>query len=367
MDYSEDNGFIKSCASLLQSSTDHAQIIEILERLQSVSITIDLLKSTRIGIIVNKLTKRNDLPSTIHTFAFELVKSWKSIATASAGREKLQNQYAVQPTNPLPSASPSSSTISYNRKRTLSNMQTNDTTDTGSSRKRQRLNTNNSQNSNSSMFAFGGNKKVLSLQQICIDVMKKNAMKIGKLPEMHPSLIQQIYGGLKPLDLKKVYKANPHLRRHLDLLWRRQLKALNPKYVKTDDSMTWFKAYQLYLIDKKDKLESAKQKLAQRHEEAKNQKESRTRLLSNDEARRFKAACNNSRRRRYRMDRNQAKKSKMMKDCRDFVNRRNRMFQGGLRANNKNAQAAYNKQQSFIRRQKELREKRKADRNRLIH
>jgi len=275
-----------------------------------------------------------------------------------AGREKLQQtqtQYAVQPLR-----------SNNNRKRPISTMQTNECTDSSSSRKRQRINSNNS-NNKASMFVFGGNKKVLSLQQICIDVMKKNAMKIGKLPmEMSGNLVQQIYGSLKPLDLKKVYKANPHLRVHLDLLWRRQLKSLNPKYVKMDDSMSWFKAYQLYLIEKRDKLENAKQKLAQRHEAAKHHKESRTKLLSNEEAVRFKAYNHNNRRnKRYKMNQNAMKKSRMMKDCMDFVNRRNKMFAGGLRANNKNIQASYNRKQSFVRRQKEIRDQRKADKNRM--
>merc|ERR1712228_575000 len=82
----------------------------------------------------------------------------------------------------------------------------------------------------------------------------------------------------------------------------------------------------LYLIERRDKLENAKQKLAEKHEAAMLHKESRTKLLSKEEAVRFKANNKYRSRKKYKMDRNQVKKSKMMKDCMDFVNRRNRMW-----------------------------------------
>lgn len=385
--------YIKSCASLLQHSSDHAQIIEILERLQTVSISIETLKSTRIGIIVNKLTKRNDLPTNIQTFAWRLVNEWKEIATASARKEKYESE--IPSLQPIPSQQPPSNhtnTASHRRrrKRSLSTMLDNNQSSSTSSstsstttnshnnsnnnnnNKRQRVNTinRNTNNNSQSMFAsIGGDKKsVPSLQQICIRVMKQNAMQIGKLPcELDGNLVKQIYGSLKPSELKKIYKLNPHLKKHLDILWRRQLINLNPNYVKKDKKMSWFKAYQIYLIERKDKLESAKRSLAIKTEQAKCDKQKAT-IFNKEEATAFKQRIHRfNKLKKCRVSSSLSKRNRMMKDCMDFVNRRNRMFTAAAIKANHNKQTSYNKKQSFVKRQKEIRNKRQADKNRLCN
>ena len=394
--------YIKSCASLLATMNDHAQIIEILERLQTVSISIQTLKSTRIGIIVNKLTKRDDLPTHIQQFAWKLVNEWKEIATASAKEEQYIQQYKTQnsfikPQNvpePTPSIDTSSTapnlSIRRRRKRPLSSMLDSEQTNTNTPsvltsnsnsntnsnhNKRQRTSTTNEesrsvQDSNSSMFAFGDKKPVPSLQQICIKVMKQNAMSIGKVPcELDGDLVKQIYGTLKPSELKKIYKLNPHLRIHLDKLWRRQLLNLNPAYVKKDDTMSWFKAYQYYLIERKDKLECAKRSLLNRTEQEKSDKQ-QARIFNKQEATAFKKRVNLMNRRNRMRFRSSStglsKRNRMMKDCMDFVSRRNRMFKTAAIKNSTQMGQSFNKKQSFIKRQKELRAQRQADKNRLL-
>ena len=374
MNNQRDLNYIKSCASLLQTINDHAQVMEILERLKTVSISIETLKSTRIGIIVNKLSKRDDLPTNIQQYAWELVNEWKEIATASAREEEYVQQHRQNSTSfiknrPNQSQGPPNhnDTNPYRRrKRPLSSIDddtcsttSSTSTSTSNSNKRQRTMTNNKRSkssSKSSMFAFGDKKAVPSLQQICIKVMKQNAMSIGKLPcELDGNLVKQIYGSLKPSELKKIYKLNPHLRVHLDSLWRRQLLNLNPGYVKKDDTISWFKAYQYYLIERKDKLESAKRSLLNRSEQEKSDKQ-QARIFNKDEARAFKQRAKLMNQR-----------NRMMKDCMDFVNRRNRMFQTAAIKNKMPMGASYSKKQSFVRRQKELRAKKQADKNRLLN
>ena len=227
-----------------------------------------------------------------------------------------------------------------------------------------------SSNNATSMFAFGDKKAVPSLQQICIKVMKQNAMRIGKLPcELDGNLVKQIYGSLKPSELKKIYKLNPHLRIHLDSLWRRQLLNLNPAYVKKDDTISWFKAYQYYLIERKDKLESAKRSLLNRTVQEKSDKQ-QARIFNKQEATAFKQRAklmNQRSRMRFKSSSGGlSKRNRMMKDCMDFVNRRNRMFKTAAITNNIPNRANYSKKQSFIKRQREIRAKRQADKNRLL-
>eukprot|EP01084_Bolivina_argentea_P205628 351249_1 len=83
--------FITTCAATLQQSSNHSQIMETLKQLQFIDMSIEKLKSTRIGAIVNKLTKRTNLPSKIHTFAWELVNNWKEIVTLSVTLEQQQS------------------------------------------------------------------------------------------------------------------------------------------------------------------------------------------------------------------------------------------------------------------------------------
>merc|ERR1719229_1424302 len=197
--------------------------------------------------------------------------------------------------------------------------------------------------------------------------MAKNPIAIGKIPcELDSNLCHQIYGSLKPSELKKVYKMNPHLRKHLDPLWKQQVMALNPTYKKLDKSMSWFKAYQIYLLDRKDKLESAKMKLQAQQEEAKQMKQSSCRVLSKDEAKVFKSRVKRSHRERRRNNGYGARTAgkSMMSDCREFVNRRKRMFTIAAIKNNSKVRAAHEKKQSFVRRQKELMRKRAEEKTR---
>lgn len=357
-------------------------MLEILERLDSVTMTIETLKATRIGVAVNKLVKRNDLPPTVHMAALELVNRWKQIATATV-REQQQyqphSQYRQAPP-PEPEEKQQPSSVS-NKKRSRSamldedempNQDMDDHCNTNNSNnsnnynnKRQRVNQNNS-NSNSSMFTFGGKKSVPKLTQICIKVMKQNAMKLGKIPcELDGELVKQIYGSLKPSELKQIYKLNAHFRPHLDILWRRQLLNLNPNFVKTDDNMTWFKAYQLYLLERRDKLESAKRKLAMKTEEAKYDKQGAN-ILNKEEATLFKQRINRyNKSRRCQQSSSGERRNKMMRECMDFARARNRMFTIAAMQNNKQKQASYNQKQSFLKRQREIRDKRKAEKNTL--
>ena len=94
------NAYITSCASLLSQSNDTEEIMDVLERLESVEITIETLKETRIGVIVNKLAKRNDIATKIQTFAWQLVNNWKEIATASVEQERLNPTYST-PATPI--------------------------------------------------------------------------------------------------------------------------------------------------------------------------------------------------------------------------------------------------------------------------
>lgn len=395
----QDLEYIKSCAKLLQSISDHTEIMEILERLKTVSISIETLKSTRIGIIVNKLTKREDLPTNIQQYAWELVNEWKEIATASAQKEHYIQQHRPRPNQnnhnnhnqPPPNHTNTNNTNTNpqrrRRKRPLSTMLDTDTPSTSNtsstssnsnSNKRQRTMTNSNSNRNkrksqkSSMFAgVGGDKKMVpSLQQICVRVMKQNAMSLGHVPyELNKDLVHQIYGSLKPSELKKIYKVNPHLRIHLDGLWRRQLLRLDPMYQKADDTISWFKEYQNYLIKRKRKLESAKSKLLDKTEHESYNK-TQARIFTKNEATAFKQRAklmNQRNRMRFKSSSSGlSKRNRMMKDCMDFVNRRNRMFQTAAIKNKMPMGASYSKKQSFVRRQKEIRAKRQADKNRLL-
>lgn len=145
--------------------------------------------------------------------------------------------------------------------------------------------------------------------------------------------------------------------------------ALNPTYKKLDPSMSWFKAYQIYLLDRKDKLESAKMKLQAQQQEMKQMKQSSCRVLSKDEARVFKSRVKKSHRDRRRNNgygpRSHGRS--MMSECRDFVNSRKRMFAIAAIRNNPKVRAEHDRKQSFVRRQKELIRKREEEKTRMYH
>ncbi len=149
----EEIEYIKSCASIIQQSSDHNHIIEILERLQAVEMDIETLKATRIGAIVNKLTKRKELNATLKSVAWELVNDWKEIANAAVQQQNIQQtqyeRYQREPSPPRYDEQPRG-----HRKRTISSMMgtesrsnstntntnnDNDTTNSSHNHKRQRL------------------------------------------------------------------------------------------------------------------------------------------------------------------------------------------------------------------------------------
>jgi len=367
---------INSCASLIHKSTDPSRIMDILERLQSVEMTIVTLKATRIGVIINKLAGDSKMPSNVRNFAFSIVNEWKEIANAA-----VQHQNNRSP-SPIPIPQTTTTTTSQSqrsRKRSVSQMERSDLHHQSSnshhyeSNKRRRMARGRDNSALSAMTAGIRSNKVPKLQSICIKQMAKNPIAIGRIPcELDSSLCLQIYGSLKPSELKKVYKMNPHLRKHLDPLWKQQVMALCPTYEKRDKSMSWFKAYQIYLLDRRDKLESAKMKLQAQREEAKQMKQSSCRLLSKEEARVFKSQVKRSHRERKRYNgycsrTNNPKGRSMMGECRDFVNRRNRMFKLSAIQNNAKVRAQHERKQSFVRRQKEMRRRREEEKTRMYH
>ena len=81
---------VNSCATVLQSE-DQTRILETLNRLRTEQMDIDTLRATRIGAIVNKLTKRDDLNATVRELAGELVDEWKTIVNASVRAQGQQS------------------------------------------------------------------------------------------------------------------------------------------------------------------------------------------------------------------------------------------------------------------------------------
>lgn len=208
--------YVTTCASLIHQSSGPSQTMEILKRLQKVTITIETLKATRIGVIINKLAGDTKLPSNVRTLAFTIVNQWKEIANAAVQQQN--NRPSPPPPNYTTTTSTTTSTTSStthrNRKRSVSQMQNSDMHPRSSNQhhydgnhKRKRMARGPATSALSAMCASPRKKRVPKLQQICIQQMAKNPIAIGKIPcELDSSLCLQIYGSLKPSDLKKVYK-----------------------------------------------------------------------------------------------------------------------------------------------------------------
>ena len=196
---SADIEYVNTCASLIHQSSDPCRIMDVLQRLQSVQMTIATLKATRIGVIINKLAGDNKMPSNVRTLAFNIVKQWKEIANSAVQQ---QNNRPSTPTPPPPTTT--TITSQRGRKRTVSQMEQSSHQSTPyDSHKRKRM-------AGRGSPAVRKNK-VPKLQSICIRQMAKNPIAIGRIPcELDSSLCLSIYGSLKPSELKKVYKVFIH-------------------------------------------------------------------------------------------------------------------------------------------------------------
>jgi len=84
-----------------KDQNDGVTVIEILEALETQTITVELLKTTKVGHIINKLRKFKH--PKVQSMARELLQKWKNaVRRPSKGAEAKKEVIATKPKNPAP-------------------------------------------------------------------------------------------------------------------------------------------------------------------------------------------------------------------------------------------------------------------------